>query len=209
MNVDPSEALKLKGVNGAKVRGYYDMRDLAGVSKGMRSIGGGFASTHHAEEHHQVFTHGFLLSVGSIVGIIVADTIELAEKAAKEVEIEHTKDDHRIPYPTNEEVFTIDEAIKKESKLKPFREEMLKKLETAYKKSDKQYIDKEANRWGAPRNGNLEETKKALEDVYRIQFTQYYEYDHKIIQGDVEKEFKYVEADGGAVVSGEVNLGYT
>jgi len=65
--VDPSRALAHSDRYGNKVRGYFDMRDLAGTTKGLRSIGGGLASSHHLEEHHTAFTMGYLLAVGMTV----------------------------------------------------------------------------------------------------------------------------------------------
>lgn len=67
LGVDPSRALAHTDRFGHKVKGYFDMRDLANTSKGQRSVGGGLASSHHLEEHHTAFSMGYLLAVGMTV----------------------------------------------------------------------------------------------------------------------------------------------
>lgn len=44
---------------------------------------------------------------------MVAETLELAEQAAKMVDIEYTTNDERLPEPSGQEVFSIDAAIAK------------------------------------------------------------------------------------------------
>ncbi len=136
----PPELYEIRGANGARVHGYFDLRDSAGstITKGMR-----FRQT---STEHSAFTAGYLLSIGSTVGMVVADTQDLANQGAElmSAAIGYSLECPRLPAPLSGAIYTIDEAIEKEVQLVARRAELIAALESL---SDED-LSAEAFRWG-------------------------------------------------------------
>jgi xanthine dehydrogenase iron-sulfur cluster and FAD-binding subunit A len=97
VKIDASEALKLEGVIA-----YIDARDIP--EKGTNLPGQ--HPMHCPNDDTPVFADKKVLCVGQTVGAIVAETIEIARKAAKLVKVE---------YKPLKPITTIEEAIKQKS----------------------------------------------------------------------------------------------
>ena len=157
--------MELKGPGGACVHGYFDLRDQAGsgVTKGMR-----FRQT---SNDHTAFTTGYCQAIGNTIGIIVADTQELANQAAAAASaaIVYEEECDQLPAPLAGAIYSIDEAIEKDKKLKVYRKE----LKAACDAMTSDELVKESEKWGLTNNQSSlsdDELRQKLKMLYNDMF---------------------------------------
>ncbi|XP_055604383.1 uncharacterized protein LOC129752632 [Uranotaenia lowii] len=88
VDIDPSKALQLPGVHA-----FYGAKDIPGKNDFM-------PTELDNPETEEIFCSGFVLYHGQPIGVIVADTFDLAQKASKLVRITYSESDGKPILPT-------------------------------------------------------------------------------------------------------------
>eukprot|EP00931_Biecheleriopsis_adriatica_P041469 TRINITY_DN23695_c0_g1_i1.p1 TRINITY_DN23695_c0_g1~~TRINITY_DN23695_c0_g1_i1.p1 ORF type:complete len:1513 (-),score=324.42 TRINITY_DN23695_c0_g1_i1:62-4153(-) len=202
--VDPSRALALLQRDGHRIARVHDYIDIHNV-KNYPTKGKRFRTN---PEDHKAFSFGFVTCVGHVVGMVSADTPELALKAAKLVDLEYSQDHKYLPPVLAKEVFTIKDAQAKEEVLKPLREELLQTLDamTASEVLKEYAAELQGDVLSLSDAAGEEEARQALKAHYSSKWSQLFPFDHKIVSGDVEAALESCRSTG-AVVEGEFSLG--
>lgn len=134
--VDESEALNMKGVVS-----YVDHRDV----KGNNIIGPVF-------KDEELFAKEYVYFHGQIIGMVVAESRELAQAAAKKVVVGYSTDN--LPLNNGKAIITIEEAIKHQSYF-PITKKIIKgNVEEAFAKCD--YVISGEHRIGGQNHFYLE-----------------------------------------------------
>ncbi|XP_075153163.1 uncharacterized protein LOC142226821 [Haematobia irritans] len=103
--IDASEALKIAGVVA-----FFSAKDIPGINS--------FMDSNQNFEHEEIFTEGLVRFYDQPLGIILAESKSIAEKAANKVKVLYSTGDSPIIMSTMEDVFINHRQDRIETKLK-------------------------------------------------------------------------------------------
>ncbi|XP_075150301.1 uncharacterized protein LOC142224413 [Haematobia irritans] len=103
--IDASDALKMPGVIA-----FFSAKDIPGVNS--------FVDPVHVYQLEELFTNGLVRHHDQPIGVIVADSKEIAQKAGTKVKVFYSRGDDPLIMPTMEDVFINQRMDRIETKIK-------------------------------------------------------------------------------------------